>query len=92
MLAIRAFDHNAACRTRTICGHFCLIAQSADDIGQAATPNGSQNGSRSCWISFNIYEHLEAAINEAHAGFAREGSPPLRLVVLDTAVGLGVMQ
>jgi hypothetical protein len=38
--------------------------------------------------SFNVYEHLEAAIGAASAGFKHEQKPPLRLVVLDTAVGL----
>lgn len=38
--------------------------------------------------SFNIYEHLEPAIVAAAAGFEKAGKPPLRLVVLDTAVGL----
>lgn len=38
--------------------------------------------------SFNVYEHLDAAILAASAGFQREVKPPLRLVVLDTAVGL----
>lgn len=38
--------------------------------------------------SFNVYEHLEPAIANASAGFAKAGKPPLRLVVLDTAVGL----
>lgn len=38
--------------------------------------------------SFNVYEHLEAAITQAAAAFAQEQKPPLRLVVLDTAVGL----
>lgn len=38
--------------------------------------------------SFNVYEHLEPAIANASAGFAEAGKPPLRLVVLDTAVGL----
>jgi len=38
--------------------------------------------------SFNVYEHLEPAIVNASAGFAEAGKLPLRLVVLDTAVGL----
>jgi hypothetical protein len=38
--------------------------------------------------SFNIYEHLEPAIVAASAGFSKADKPPLRLVVLDTAVGL----
>lgn len=38
--------------------------------------------------SFNIYEHLEPAITKAKAGLVEMGMPPLRLVVLDTAVGL----
>lgn len=38
--------------------------------------------------SFNVYEHLEPAITNASAGFAKAQRPPLRLVVLDTAVGL----
>ncbi|WP_426052180.1 AAA family ATPase [Brevundimonas sp. SL161] len=38
--------------------------------------------------SFNIYEHLEPSIRKAKEGFAEAGMPPLRLVVLDTAVGL----
>jgi hypothetical protein len=38
--------------------------------------------------SFNVYDHLEPAIASASAGFAEAGKPPLRLVVLDTAVGL----
>jgi len=38
--------------------------------------------------SFNIYEHLEPAIVAASAGFSQADKPPLRLVVLDTAVGL----
>lgn len=38
--------------------------------------------------SFNTYEHLEPAIIAAQAGFVRLGVPALRLVVLDTAVGL----
>lgn len=37
---------------------------------------------------FNILEHLEPAIGKAKLGFAEAGKPPLRLVVLDTAVGL----
>jgi hypothetical protein len=53
-----------------------------------AVPSKKDAQGRVIASSFNIYEHLEAAINEAHAGFAREGRPPLRLVVLDTAVGL----
>ncbi len=38
--------------------------------------------------SFNVYEHLETAISVAAAGFQQAQKPPLRLVVLDTAVGL----
>ena len=38
--------------------------------------------------SFNVYEHLELAIIAASAGFVEAEKPPLRLVVLDTAVGL----
>jgi hypothetical protein len=38
--------------------------------------------------SFNVYEHLETAIADASAGFTQAQKPPLRLVVLDTAVGL----
>lgn len=38
--------------------------------------------------SFNVYEHLEPAIASASAGFAEAQRPPLRLVMLDTAVGL----
>jgi hypothetical protein len=38
--------------------------------------------------SFNVYEHLESAISQAAAAFAQAQKPPLRLVVLDTAVGL----
>ena len=38
--------------------------------------------------SFNSYEHLERAIGQAQTEFSLAGSPPLRLVVLDTAVGL----
>lgn len=38
--------------------------------------------------SFNVYDHLDAAITTASAGFAQAQKPPLRLVVLDTAVGL----
>tara|TARA_R110002124_G_scaffold45004_5_gene136586 strand:- start:6444 stop:7943 length:1500 start_codon:yes stop_codon:yes gene_type:complete len=38
--------------------------------------------------NFNIYEHLEPSIRKAKEGFAEAGKPPLRLVVLDTAVGL----
>ncbi|MES3043732.1 PriCT-2 domain-containing protein [Sphingomonas faeni] len=38
--------------------------------------------------SFNIYEHLEPAIAAASGGFTKANKPPLRLVVLDTAVGL----
>lgn len=38
--------------------------------------------------SFNVYEHLERGIAEASAGFAQAQKPPLRQVVLDTAVGL----
>lgn len=38
--------------------------------------------------SFNIYEHLEPAIADACAGFSLAQKPPLRLVTLDTAVGL----
>lgn len=36
--------------------------------------------------TFNIYEHLEPAIQQAKAGLV--GRAPLRLIVLDTAVGL----
>lgn len=38
--------------------------------------------------SFNVYEHLEPAIVAASEGFSKAEKPPLRLVVLDTAVGL----
>lgn len=38
--------------------------------------------------SFDVYEHLELAIIEAQAGFSMAQLPPLRLVQLDTAVGL----
>ncbi len=40
--------------------------------------------------TFNIYEHLEPSIEKAKAAVAAQHSPlrPLRLVVLDTAVGL----
>ena len=38
--------------------------------------------------SFNIYEHLEPAIVTASTGFDEAEKPTLRLVVLDTAVGL----
>lgn len=38
--------------------------------------------------SFNVYEHLEASIAGAAEKFRQEQKPPLRLVVLDTAVGL----
>lgn len=38
--------------------------------------------------SFNVLTDLEAAIEQAKAAFAAQQRPPLRLVVLDTAVGL----
>ena len=38
--------------------------------------------------SFNLLEDLEPAIQQARDGFVAEQRPPLRLVVLDTAVGL----
>ena len=38
--------------------------------------------------SFNVLTDLEPAIEQAGAAFDREQRPPLRLVVLDTAVGL----
>ncbi|MBF0678555.1 MAG: AAA family ATPase [Devosia sp.] len=38
--------------------------------------------------SFNAYEHLEVAIEQAKGAFTGANKPPLRLVVLDTAVGL----
>lgn len=38
--------------------------------------------------NFNVYEHLEPSIQAAIAGFTNGQRPPLRLVVLDTAVGL----
>jgi len=38
--------------------------------------------------SFNVLADLEFAIEHAQQAFAAERSPPLRLVVLDTAVGL----
>ncbi|MFG1216965.1 PriCT-2 domain-containing protein [Xanthobacter flavus] len=38
--------------------------------------------------SINVYDHLEPAIGKARADFKEKGKPPLRFVVLDTAVGL----
>lgn len=38
--------------------------------------------------NFNVYDHLEPAVAAAVDGFQQAGKPPLRLVVLDTAVGL----
>lgn len=38
--------------------------------------------------SFNVLADLEPAIEQAKAAFAEQQRPPLRLVVLDTAVGL----
>lgn len=51
------------------------IAAKTDQNGRAIPP------------SFNIYEHLEPAILKAQAAFAATPRP-LKLVVLDTAVGL----
>lgn len=38
--------------------------------------------------NFNIYEHLEPAILKMQSSLQSEGKPILRLIVLDTAVGL----
>lgn len=43
---------------------------------------------RTVGSTFNAYEHLETALVAARAGLEQESRPPLRLVVLDTAVGL----
>jgi len=38
--------------------------------------------------NFNIYEHLEPAVLKTQIGLREGGNAPLRLIVLDTAVGL----
>lgn len=53
-----------------------------------AVPNKKDAQGRVTASSFNVYEHLEAAIAAAKAGFEQEQKPPLGHVVLDTVVGL----
>jgi len=53
-----------------------------------AVPGKKDKQGRTIASSFNIYEHLEPAILQAKKASQGEGKPSLRLVVLDTAVGL----
>ena len=53
-----------------------------------AVPHKKDSQGRVIASSFNIFDHLGLAINKAQEEFAINNSPPLRLVVLDTAVGL----
>ncbi len=53
-----------------------------------AVPAKKDSEGRVIASNFNIYEHLEPAILQAQREFQHDGKPPLRLVVLDTAVGL----
>lgn len=54
----------------------------------AAVPSKRDPQGRVVASSFDIYEHLEAAIVKAVAEFQMAGKAPLALVVIDTAVGL----
>lgn len=56
-------------------------------VGKAVESKRDQQG-RVIASSFNVYEHLEPAMEQAKAGFLREAKPPLGLVTLDTGVGL----
>ncbi|MEQ1756020.1 MAG: PriCT-2 domain-containing protein [Micropepsaceae bacterium] len=53
-----------------------------------AVPGKKDTQGRVITSSFDIYEHLGPAILQAKAASQLHGKPPLRLVVLDTAVGL----